>query len=127
MSAGEHVAATAWTIWLMWPFIRLDRYVVGFDTLAFTGPNFAVGRRQWTAGHIPLWDSGIFGGVPHLANIQTGELYPLKFLGYFFNDNRAVGLLAALHMLILANGLIVLVTRRPVSLQPSRSPGQAWA
>ena len=76
MSAGEHVAATGWTIWLMWPFIRLDRYVVGFDTLAYTGPNFAVGRRQWTAGHIPLWDSGIFGGVPHLANMPTGELLP---------------------------------------------------
>lgn len=112
MSAGEHVAATGWTIWLMWPFIRLDRYVVGFDTLAYTGPNFAVGRRQWTAGHIPLWDSGIFGGVPHLANMPTGELYPLKFLGYFFNDNRAIGLLAAMHMLILANGLVVLVARR---------------
>jgi Bacterial membrane protein YfhO len=112
MSAGEHIVATAWTIWLMWPFIRPDRYVVGFDTLAYTGPNFAVGRRQWTAGHIPFWDSGIFGGVPHLANPQTGELYPLKFLGYFFNNNRAIGLLAALHMIILANGLVVFVTRR---------------
>ena len=111
-SVGEHAAATAWTIWLMWPFIRLDRYVVGFDTLAYTGPNFAVGRRQWTAGHIPFWDSGIFGGIPHLANPQTAELYPLKFLGYFFSTNRALGLLAALHMVILANGLVVLVSRR---------------
>jgi hypothetical protein len=119
MSAGEPIAATAWTVWLMWPFIRPNRYVVGFDTLAYTGPNFAVGRRQWTAGHIPFWDSGIFGGIPHLANPQTGELYPLKFLGYFFNNNRAIGLLAALHMIILANGLIVLVTRRLALRSPA--------
>ena len=111
-TAAEHVAATIWTVWLMWPFIRTDRYVVGFDTLAYTGPNFVVGRRQWTSGHIPFWDSGIFGGVPHLANPQTTELYPLKFLGYLFSTNRALGLLSALHMVILANGLVALVARR---------------
>ena len=109
---GEHILATIWTIWLMWPFIRLDRYVIGFDTIAYSGPNFAVDRRQWGAGHVPLWDSGIFGGTAHLANPTAGTLYPLKFLGYFFSTSRALGLLVALHMIILANGLVVLVSRR---------------
>jgi hypothetical protein len=107
----EHVGASLWTIWLAWPFLRLDRYVVGFDTAAYTGPNLAVERRQWSAGHIPLWDSGIFGGVSHLANPTAGALYPLKFLGLPFSLNRSLGLLLALHLLILANGLVFLVGR----------------
>lgn len=116
---SEHALVTIWTTWLMWPFIRLDRYVIGFDTIAYTGPNFAVDRRQWSSGHVPLWDSGIFGGTPHLANPTAGTLYPLKFLGYFFSTSRALGLLVALHMLILAHGLVVLVGQRLRRLPPA--------
>jgi hypothetical protein len=34
--AESAVAALFW-LWVAWPWLRLDRYVIGFDTLAWTG------------------------------------------------------------------------------------------
>ncbi len=66
---------------------------------------------SWRAGRLPLWNEYIFGGVTHLGNPQTGALYPPKVIGLFFDTNRAMGVLVAAHLVLLAVGMVLLVRR----------------
>lgn len=108
----ELVGAWAFTLWAAWPFLRPHRYVTGFDTLAYSGPNLAYTLREWKHHTVPLWNTDLFGGAPHLANTQAGALYPLKLLVAPIDVGRAIPLLVALHLLLLATGLVVLARRR---------------
>jgi Bacterial membrane protein YfhO len=96
------------TLWMAWPFLRTDRYVIGFDTVAYSGPNFAITRSLWGAGILPFWNDTIFGGVPLLANPQAAVLYLPKLLAFGTNTNRAMGWLVALHLLFLAFGMVLM-------------------
>ncbi len=66
---------------------------------------------SWRAGRLPLWNEYIFGGVTHLGNPPTGALYPPKVIGLFFDTNRAMGVLVAAHLVLLAVGMVLLVRR----------------
>ena len=66
---------------------------------------------SWRAGRLPLWNEYIFGGVVHLGNPQTGALYPPKVIGLFLDTNRAMGVLVAAHLVLLAVGMVLLVRR----------------
>ena len=116
---AELAGALGFTTWLAWPFLRTDRWIVGFDTVAYTGPNYAFTRRIWSHWRVPFWNDEIFGGVPHLANPQTAVLYPLKLLTFGLDTNRAIGLLIGLHLLLLSAGMVVLVNRRMALLAPA--------
>ncbi len=109
---AEVAGATLLTGYAAWPFLRPDRYVVGFDTLAYSGPNLQVTLDAWRAGRLPLWNDQIFAGAAHLGNPQAGALYPFKALALPLDLNRGMGLLVALHLFLLAAGLLVLVRGR---------------
>jgi hypothetical protein len=106
---SEYLVAGVWSLIVAWPFIRPDRFVAGFDALAYSGPSFAVARRQWGAGHVPLWNSGSFGGAPQLGNPQAGVLYPLKVLGFGLSTNRAMGVIVFAHVMLLGLSTVWLV------------------
>ncbi len=103
------------TLWMAWPFLRTDRFVVGFDTVAYSGPNYATTRALWSHGLLPAWNDAIFGGVPHLANLQTASLYLPKLFMIGTETNRAMGWLVAMHLWFLAMGM-VLVARKTFRL-----------
>lgn len=107
----EELAVVAMTGWFARVFIRPDRYVIGFDTVAYSAPNLRFTLDQLTRGRIPLWNDTIFGGAPHLGNTQTGSLYLPKLLVAGMNLNRAMSLLVAGHLLLLAVGLLALMRR----------------
>ncbi|HEX4980721.1 MAG TPA: hypothetical protein VFV63_03445 [Ilumatobacteraceae bacterium] len=110
-TAAELLASIAVALWLSRSFWLPGRYVVGFDTVAYSGPNFDVTVESWRAGRLPLWNEYVFGGVVHLGNPQAGALYPPKLIGLLFDTNRAMGVLVASHLLLLAIGTVLFVRR----------------
>jgi hypothetical protein len=109
---AEGGAAVAFALYVGWPLLRPDRVVIGFDTIAYTGPNTAVSASSWRHLRIPEWNDTIFGGVPHVANPHSGALYPLKFPFLFLDARRALGLITLMHLVLLAVGIVVLVRWR---------------
>lgn len=107
----EEVAVVLATAWVARPFIRPGRYVTGFDTAVYSGPNLRFTLQELTHGRIPLWNDTIFGGAPHLGNTQTGALYLPKLLVAGMNLNRAMSLLVAAHLLLLAGGMLAVMRR----------------
>jgi hypothetical protein len=113
-SIGDHLelaGAVLVALWLSRSFWLPGRFVVGFDTLAYSGPNMEVTTEAWRAGRLPLWNEYIFGGVTHLGNPQAGALYPPKAIGLVLDTNRAMGVLVAAHLTLLAVGMVLLVRR----------------
>lgn len=102
-------------LWVVWPFIQPGNFVYGFDTLAYTGPALQETFHSWRSLQVPLWSDEIFGGVPFLGRLGAQGLYFPNLLFSFFTLNNALDLIAALHLLILAVGMLTLV-RKGLSL-----------
>ena len=91
------------------------RYVVGFDTYAYSGPNLEVTERALRQWRLPILNDVIFGGVPHLGNPQTGTLYPAQLLNLLLGTNRAMGIIVTAHVLLLGVGMLLLARRLGLS------------
>jgi hypothetical protein len=98
-------------LWLTRSFWFPGRYVVAFDTYAYSGPNIEVTGRALRDGRLPVLNDLIFGGVPHLGNPSAAALYPPQLLALVINTNRAMGLIVAAHVLLLGIGMLVLARR----------------
>jgi hypothetical protein len=108
---GEPVGAALVALWLSRSFWLPGRYVVAFDTFAYSGPNYRVTIDQWRAGRLPLWNDLIFGGVTHAGNPQAGVFSPTKLIGLLFDTNRAMNLTVALHLVLMAVTTVFLLRR----------------
>jgi hypothetical protein len=113
----ELAATIAFAVWSAWPFIRTDRYAAGFDTVAYSGPNFAQTRWQWAHWGLPAWNDTIFSGVPHLASPQAAVLYFPKLLAFGSTTTRGMGWMVAAHLVWMAVGM-VLFARHSLRLAP---------
>lgn len=100
--------------WLARPFWLPGGYVVGFDTFAYSGPNSVITDRAVRSGRLPLLNDSIFAGVPHLGNPQTGTLYLPRLLTLALETNRAMGVLVAIHLILLGVGMLVFARRLAV-------------
>jgi hypothetical protein len=107
----EVLGAALVALWVTRDFWWPGRYVVAFDTVAYSGPNMQVTLDAWRDARLPLWNDLIFGGVTHLGNPQAGALYPPKVVGLLLDTNRAMGVLVALHVVLMAVGTVLLVRR----------------
>ena len=106
-----YVAVALTGLWSSRSFWWPGRYVVGFDGYAYSGPNLQVteaATRRWS---LALWNDAIFGGVTHLGNPQAGTLYPPRLLAVVLDTNRAMGVLVALHVVLLGAGIVTLARR----------------
>src|SRR5450756_269982 len=61
-------------------------------------------RQEVLAGHPPLWNPYIFGGMPYLAAGQYGVLYPLGLIFYLMPPEYAYVWFAILHLALAADG-----------------------
>jgi len=107
----ELLGATAFVTFAAWPFLRRSHLVGGLDTYSYSAPNDAVTFEALRSLRLPQWNPFIFGGVPHLANPQVALFNPLKWPFVGFTPWRAVLVATALHLLVLAVGMVVLAHR----------------
>ena len=114
-AATPFILVTVVGLWLTRSFWFPGRYVVGFDTYAYSGPNLEVTERALRNWRLPILNDLIFGGVPHLGNPSAMALYPLQLLTLPFGTNRAMGLLVAGHVVLLGVGMVLLARRLGVS------------
>jgi len=105
------------TAWVVWPLVGPGRWVTGFDTVTYSGPNLAVTLDAVRHGRIAQWNPYVYGGVSHLGNIQAAPLYPPKWPFAWTDVHRAWLLLVALHVVWLGAGMFWLVRRR-LGLRP---------
>lgn len=61
--------------------------------------------QQLTAGRLPLWVQGVYGGLPFLANDQSAVLYPLWWLLLPLAPARQVALGCLVHLYLGAAGM----------------------
>lgn len=118
LTAQEHLRAaapptivTVVGLWLTRSFWFPGRYVVGFDTYAYSGPNIEVTAQAVREWRLPILNELIFGGVPHLGNPSAAALYPPQLLALLMNTNRAMGVIVAAHVVLLGVGMLVLARR----------------
>lgn len=102
-------------LWLTRSFWLPGHYVVGFDTFAYSGPNARVTSTAIRAGRLPLLNDTIFGTVTHLGNPQSGVLYPPRLLVAAMEENRALGLIVAAHVVLLGLGMRAFLRRMGAS------------
>lgn len=112
-------------LWATWPFWWPGRSVVAFDTATYSAPNLVVTIDAWRDGRLALWNDAIFGGVTHLGNPQAGALYPPRLLALVTEPGRAIGLLAAGHVVLLGLGMVALARRLGLGRWPSTFVGVA--
>lgn len=98
-------------LWLSRTFWFPGRYVVGFDTYAYSGPNVQITETAWRDLRLPVLNDLIFAGVPHLGNPSAGGLYLPQVLTLVFGTNRGMGVLVALHLVLLGVGMVWLTRR----------------
>jgi hypothetical protein len=114
-AATPFVIVTVVGLWLTRSFWFPGRYVVGFDTYAYSGPNLEVTERALRNWRLPILDDLIFGGVPHLGNPPALALYPPQVLTLFLGTNRSMGILVAGHVVLLGVGMVLLARRLGMS------------
>jgi hypothetical protein len=119
----EHGVVTVLTLALAWPFVRLHSYVTGFDTVAYSGPNLNVLLDAWRHFRLAQWNGQIFGGVTNIGNPAAGALYPLKVLALPFGVSRGITVLVVVHLLILGNGMVALLSWRLRLRPPAATVG----
>ena len=121
--ARPYFIVSLFALWVTRQFWLPGHFVVGFDTSTYAGPNWSVGKSAFLDFRIPLINQFSFGGVPHLGNPQSGVLSPLRWASYLFDVTRGLNLLAALHVLILALGVVFLARRLGASRTGATASG----
>lgn len=110
-TAAPFAVVTIVGLWLTRSFWFPGRYVVGFDTYTYSGPNIEVTDRALRDWRLPVLNDLIFGGVPHLGNPSAAALYPPQLLAMVMNTNRTMGLIVTAHVILLGIGMVVLARR----------------
>ncbi len=91
--------------------VRIARFGVGFDDVSYATPAQQVTLEAWSDGRMALWSNTIFGGTPHLGNVQTAALYPGHLLSAPFPDLVGPHVQLSLHLLLFGVGMYLLGRR----------------
>lgn len=103
-------AAVVFAAWVVGA-VRIFRYGVGFDDVSYATPAQNVTLEAWGQGRVALWSNTIFGGTPHLGNMQTAALYPGHLLAAPFPDLIGAHVQLAVHLLLFGGGMYLLGRR----------------
>lgn len=74
--------------------------MLGFDLFNYFYPGKVFAAEALRRGELPLWNPNVFFGVPFLANIQMGVLYPPNLIFVALDFPRAVALSQWFHLVI---------------------------
>ena len=92
----------------------------GGDLVSFLFPTYRFAAASLRAGRLPLWNPHLYGGVPFLADMQTGLFYPPNLLLFLLAPQfpyKALEWMAVLHVFLA--GLFMYLCLR--YLEPGRS------
>lgn len=78
-----------------------DQALYWGDTIMSFYPAHDLWRRTVLAGHLPLWNPYILGGLPFLADAQFSTLYPSMVLNLILPLHRALAVDLTLHVFLL--------------------------
>ncbi|HEU5090439.1 MAG TPA: hypothetical protein VFT99_23455, partial [Roseiflexaceae bacterium] len=81
------------------------------DVSGFYYPYLVYSVERLRAGDFPLWNPGIFGGMPYFAANQAALLYPVNLLTFWFGPQQ-YWVAAAIVRLLLAGWGMFLLARR---------------
>jgi hypothetical protein len=71
-------------------------------------PRYLYGYGEILAGRIPLWNPYDYCGIPFLATLEVGILYPGNFLFLFLPTGLAMGMTVVLHTFLTAYFMFLL-------------------
>ena len=86
----------------------------GGDLVSFLFPTYRYAAATLREGAWPLWNAGLYGGAPHVGDIQAGFLYPPNLLLFLLNpkfDYGALQWLSIGHIWFAGAGMYLLLAR----------------
>jgi len=89
--------------------------IAGLDLVTYFYPYRVMAARVIGQGRLPFWNPDLYGGVPFLANIQTGVFYPGNLLFVLIHGPQAITWSIILH-LALAGIFFFAFCRRAIEL-----------
>ena len=84
----------------------------GGDLASFLLPAYRFAAAALHAGHWPLWNPYLYGGAPHVGDVQGGFLYPPNLLLFLLNPDfglRALQGMSMVHLWWAGLGLYTLL------------------
>ena len=86
----------------------------GGDLVSFLFPTYRFAAATLSAGAWPLWNAGLYGGAPHIGDIQAGFLYPPNLLLFLLRPDfpyAALQWLSMAHIWFAGAGMYLLLAR----------------
>jgi hypothetical protein len=93
------VAAAVWALRVVRD-ARAYEFMRNGDLYAYFLPLYEVAFAELRAGRLFLWNPWLLNGLPGLATLEVGLLYPLHWIYAVLPTATAMGLLSALHVLL---------------------------
>ncbi len=87
----------------------------GGDLVSFLYPTYRFAATTLAAGAWPLWNAGLYGGAPHVGDIQAGFLYPPNLILFLLKPDfpyATLQWLSMAHIWFAGAGMYLLLTRR---------------
>lgn len=97
------------------------------DFYMYYFPMTEMAFEQLREGMLPVWNPYLFAGMPLLASIEIGVLYPPNWLHLVFSSERAFCLLYVFHVLLAAFGSWKLARGRGRSIEAAVFASLAFA
>jgi len=106
------LAVAATVVWLLRVKWSITQYGIGSgDAFGYFLPAYEYEARRLAAGAVPLWNPYQGAGVPFLATLQPGALYPSRLLLLVLSPVAAMAVSAYAHMLLALGGTYLLCRR----------------
>jgi hypothetical protein len=86
----------------------------GGDLVSFLFPTYRFAATSLAAGAWPLWNPSLYGGAPHVGDIQAGLLYPPNFILFLLKPDfpySALQWLSMAHIWFAGAGLYLYLAR----------------
>jgi hypothetical protein len=96
------------------------------DGTIFNTPLRVAAANITLAGHAPLWNPYIFGGMPLLASAQGGLLFPLNWFYLAFSPQLATNLMVVASYVLAGLGAYLYARRAGASVAGAVVTGLAW-
>lgn len=109
------------------PLLLSERCFAARDHYIFFHPRRFFAAEQMRAGHLPLWNPYLAGGVPFLANLQSSVVYPLAFLYYVMPFSSGYTWYVILHYWLGSLFMFVLLRRWGLSHSGALLGGMVFA
>jgi hypothetical protein len=109
----------------LWP--PPGQVLAGHDMLAYYYGAWDTVRDGLRAGHLTLWEPGIFGGFPFLAQPQQNTFYPPNWINLLLPTRVGVTWLMAFHVWLAGFGLYLFARRMGARRLPAVLGGLGFA